>query len=104
MDPTPTPPESDPTQGWRRVLEVGSAVKGLNPLPVLREAIKAVPAVKWALGVAGLAAASSIILYFLGSVQAAVMGVIILIATYGVPGGFLCRVDCQQGVASTSNN
>jgi hypothetical protein len=52
---------------------------GPFPLNVLREAIRAVPAVKYALGVAGIAAAVSIVAGFRINLRVAVLGVVIML-------------------------
>jgi hypothetical protein len=45
----------------------------LSPMKVLEAAIRAVPAVKYALGIAGIAAAGGIVISFLGSGRAAII-------------------------------
>jgi len=51
-----------------------------NPLDVVRAGIKAVPAVKYALGVAGVAAALALATAFFSSTQAAVIGILAMLA------------------------
>ncbi|HEX8500899.1 MAG TPA: TIR domain-containing protein [Pyrinomonadaceae bacterium] len=51
---------------------------GLLPMRVLREAIRAVPAVKYALGVAGVGAAVSIIAGFQLNLSVAVIGIVLM--------------------------
>ena len=52
-----------------------------SPIQIIREAIKAVPAVKWGLGVAGLVAIVVICLGWLKDIKAAVFGLVILIVS-----------------------
>jgi hypothetical protein len=52
----------------------------MNPLKLLREAVKAVPAVKFALGVAGIAAVVAIVLGFRLEPERAVFGALIVLA------------------------
>ena len=54
-------------------------VQGAGPIQILREAIRAVPAVKYALGVAGIAAAVAIILGFHMKPEIAFFGTVIVI-------------------------
>lgn len=62
---------------------LGAALKtavALTPIAALREAIAAVPQVKYALGVTGLAAAVAIVLGFISSIKVAVVGVLVILA------------------------
>jgi hypothetical protein len=56
------------------------SVPGLTPLNILREGIKAVPAVKYALGIAGIVAAIAIIKGFNLDFRIAVFGIVIMFA------------------------
>lgn len=51
---------------------------GLSPIAILREAVKAVPAVKWALGVGGLLAVITLVYSFQLDPLAAFIGLIVL--------------------------
>jgi hypothetical protein len=51
----------------------------MNPLTILKDAIRAVPAVRYALGVAGIAAVIAIIAGFQIDYKVAVLGVIIIL-------------------------
>jgi hypothetical protein len=77
------PAKSDGRSGSRRRVAKGSPASGspppsteLSPLGVLREAIQAVPPVKYALGVAGMGAAAAIIKQFLSTPLEAALGVV----------------------------
>ena len=52
----------------------------VSPLPILREAIKAVPSVKWALGVGGLLAVIALVYMFQLEPRVAFVGLIVLFA------------------------
>src|SRR5688572_24345054 len=55
-----------------------------TPIVVLREAVKAVPAVKYALGVGGIAATVAIVAAFGLSSRAAILGTIVTLILMGV--------------------
>jgi hypothetical protein len=56
----------------------------LSPMTVLRDAIKAVPAVKWALGVGGVLAAVALVYMFKLDARAAFVGLVLLFCFMGV--------------------
>jgi hypothetical protein len=62
----------------RHTPEKGFGTK-MNPFKILKDAITAVPSVRYALGVAGIAAAVSIILGFIKDPEIAVFGILITI-------------------------
>lgn len=64
---SPDPPEKQ-----------SSLVTNLTPSEILKDAIRAVPAVKWALGVAGIAAAVTIVAGFSIDYKVAVLGSIVM--------------------------
>lgn len=70
----------------------------LSPLSVLREATKAVPAVKWALGVGGLLAAVALVYVFKLDPRAAFVGILALLCFMGVLVIF-ARVAAQRSSA-----
>ena len=51
----------------------------VNPFRVLKEAIKQVPALKYALGVAGIAAAAAIVKSLVSDLRVAVFGIILMV-------------------------
>jgi hypothetical protein len=55
-----------------------------DPISVLREAIRAVPAVKWALGVGGVLAAVALVYLFKLDARVAFVGVVVLFCFMGV--------------------
>lgn len=56
----------------------------ISPLPVIREAMKAVPAIKWALGVGGLLATIALVYTFKLDARVAFVGLIVLLVFMGV--------------------
>lgn len=58
--------------------------ESLGPIKILREAILSVPAVKYALGIAGIAAALAIIKTFITDLRVAVFGIIIMLLLMAV--------------------
>jgi hypothetical protein len=56
----------------------------LAPIPVLRDAIKAVPAVKWALGVGGVLAVVALVYMFKLDARVAFVGLVVLFCFMGV--------------------
>jgi hypothetical protein len=74
----PAAPNGDqPPTGPTRL---GLFFQSLNPLPLLREAITAVPAVRYAVGVLGIAAALAIALAWFTDLRVAAFGVLVMLA------------------------
>lgn len=71
----------------------------LSPISVLREAVKAVPAVKWALGVGGVLATVALVYTFKLNPRVAFIGLIVMFIAMGVLVIF-ARVAAERNAAA----
>ncbi len=60
-------------------MNIAGTIVSLNPVSTLRNAVSAVPQVKYAAGITGLAAAVAIVLGFVSDIRIAIFGVLIIL-------------------------